>query len=278
MPPRQAYSFTASRWHSSTLDRLTSTDAGFLHQEHRCSHMHIGGVLLLDGPPPTHQEVVDHIRGRLHLIPRLPPETGDATAGYRETAVGRRTTASTSITTCAALPLPSPGSEAQLMQTAARIASQALDRTKPCGVLADRRDRTEARGRDRAVRADLQEPPRARRRRGWDGPAAALFDLSPEPAGLDTAGLVAWQPQPEPSPLEMVLAGARDALGNRRRLDARTLDAAAHPGHTAGTLRTPLRASVKSYGWRSTQHQETPLNVPIGPHRRFAVVRQNLAD
>ena len=52
------------------LDRLTSTDASFLHQEGRCSHMHIGGVVLFEGPPPTHQEIVDHIRGRLHLVPR----------------------------------------------------------------------------------------------------------------------------------------------------------------------------------------------------------------
>ena len=34
------------------LDRLTSTDASFLHQEGASSHMHIGGVLLFEGPPP----------------------------------------------------------------------------------------------------------------------------------------------------------------------------------------------------------------------------------
>ncbi len=34
------------------LDRLTSIDASFLHQEGPASHMHIGGVLLFEGPPP----------------------------------------------------------------------------------------------------------------------------------------------------------------------------------------------------------------------------------
>jgi len=33
------------------LDRLTSIDASFLHQESPNSHMHIGAVLVFEGPP-----------------------------------------------------------------------------------------------------------------------------------------------------------------------------------------------------------------------------------
>jgi hypothetical protein len=65
------------------LDRLTSIDASFLHQEGPTSHMHIGGVLVFEGPPPAFDEFLDHIRGRLHLVPRYrqklatpPLETG----------------------------------------------------------------------------------------------------------------------------------------------------------------------------------------------------------
>ena len=65
------------------MDRLSSIDAGFLAQEGPTTHMHIGGVVLLDGPPPTLDEFADHVRSRLHLVPRYrqkvakaPLETG----------------------------------------------------------------------------------------------------------------------------------------------------------------------------------------------------------
>jgi len=112
------------------LDRLTSTDAAFLHQEGHASHMHIGGMLIFDGPAPDFDEFSDHIRGRLHLVPRyrqklVTPalQTGrplwvddpDFNLNYhvRHTA------------------LPEPGTEEQLLLLAARIASQRLDRSKP---------------------------------------------------------------------------------------------------------------------------------------------------
>src|ERR1700732_1652655 len=56
------------------LDRLTPIDASFLHQEGPVSHMHIGGVTLLEGPPPTMEEFLGQIRMRLHLVPRYRPK------------------------------------------------------------------------------------------------------------------------------------------------------------------------------------------------------------
>src|SRR5688500_13006189 len=65
------------------LDRLSGVDVSFLAQEKPNTHMHIGGVVLLEGPPPPHDEFLSHIRSRLHLVPRyrqklaFPPlETG----------------------------------------------------------------------------------------------------------------------------------------------------------------------------------------------------------
>src|SRR5256885_10245031 len=52
------------------LDRLTAIDASFLHQEGPTSHMHVGGLTLFEGPPPPYTEVLDTLRGRLHLVPR----------------------------------------------------------------------------------------------------------------------------------------------------------------------------------------------------------------
>ena len=103
------------------LDRLSAIDAGFLAQEGPTTHMHIGGVVTLDGPAPPYDEFVAHVRSRLHLVPRYrqkvakaPLETGlplwiddpSFNLGYhiRHTA------------------LPSPGSRDALMTLAARLA------------------------------------------------------------------------------------------------------------------------------------------------------------
>src|SRR3954453_13588220 len=52
------------------LDRLSAIDAGFLAQEKPNTHMHIGGLVLLDGPPPQLPDFLGHVRSRLHLVPR----------------------------------------------------------------------------------------------------------------------------------------------------------------------------------------------------------------
>ena len=38
----------------SHLDRLSATDASFLTQENESAHMHIGGVCVFEGPPPSY--------------------------------------------------------------------------------------------------------------------------------------------------------------------------------------------------------------------------------
>jgi len=52
------------------MDRLTSIDAGFLAQEREGSHMHIGSVMLVEGPAPHREGFIEHISSRLHLVPR----------------------------------------------------------------------------------------------------------------------------------------------------------------------------------------------------------------
>ena len=112
------------------LDRLSAVDAAFLDQERRATHMHIGGVAMFEGPPPTWRELADHISGRLHLVPRyrqklaIPPlDTGrplwvddpNFNLGYHVRHAG----------------LPAPGDDDQLRRLVARTFSQQLDRSKP---------------------------------------------------------------------------------------------------------------------------------------------------
>src|SRR5262245_14551815 len=55
---------------SEHMDRLTSIDASFLAQEKEGSHMHIGAVMIFEGPAPSAADFRDHIASRLHLVPR----------------------------------------------------------------------------------------------------------------------------------------------------------------------------------------------------------------
>ncbi len=53
------------------MDRLSSVDVSFLTNESASSHMHVGGILIFEGPPPSYDDLLDHIRSRLHLVPRF---------------------------------------------------------------------------------------------------------------------------------------------------------------------------------------------------------------
>jgi diacylglycerol O-acyltransferase len=253
------------------LDRLTSTDASFLHQEGQASHMHIGGVLLFEGPAPAFDDYLDHVRGRLHLVPRYrqklvtpPLETGrplwvddpDFNLEYhvRHTA------------------LPPPGTEEQLFLLTSRIASQQLDRSKPLWEnwlvegLADGRfaviSKTHHALVDGISGVDL---------------ASVLFDSEREPAPPDT-DLEPWRPEPEPSPAELVFAGARGVITTTAGLMARTIGAATRPTTSMNILKDALEGLGELVWAGLNPAPETPLNVEIGPHRRYAVVRQQLAD
>src|SRR3954468_4407501 len=112
------------------MDRLSPVDASFLHQEREASHMHVGRVVIFGGPPPTHQELVEHLISRMAQVPRYrqkltePPfELGrpfwiddpSFNIHYHLRVTG----------------LPSPGSLEQLRPLVAPIVSPRLARSKP---------------------------------------------------------------------------------------------------------------------------------------------------
>ena len=253
------------------LDRLTPVDASFLHQEGPSSHMHIGAVLLFEGPSPAFADYLRHVRGRLHLVPRYrqklatpPLQTGrplwvddpDFNLEYhvRHTA------------------LPSPGTEEQLLLLAGRIASQRLDRSRPLweNWLVEGLDsggfalifKTHHSMVDGISGVDL---------------ATVLLDRerTPRPPGEE---LEPWRPHQEPSATDLVVAGARGFVGTGIHLAERTLQAASDPASTAGKLMEAAEGIGELVWAVLNPAPETPLNVEIGPHRRYAVVRQELND
>ena len=161
------------------FDRLTALDASFLHQEGPTSHMHVGARARSS-------------RGRRRRSRTCSTTSAAACTSCRATASGWRsrrcrpggrcgstTRASTSSTTCARPRCRAPGSEEQLLLLAGRLFSQQLDRSKPLWEM------WIVEGLDgRPLRADLEDPPLAHRRRRRRGPRQVLFDLGPVPAEL----------------------------------------------------------------------------------------------
>jgi diacylglycerol O-acyltransferase len=250
-------------------DRLTGLDASFLALEDGGPHMHVGSVLLFEGVAPAYEDFVAQIERRLALVPRyrqklaFPPlvqsrpvwvDDPHFNAGYhvRHTA------------------LPEPAGEPELRRLAGRIFAQRLDRAKPLWELwlVDRV------GDDRFALISKTHHALVDGISGVDL-ATVLFDLDPDPPPQPPAK--PWAPRPEPS-RTMLLA---DALAERAAGPVDLARAA------AGAVRHPqdaLAASVTALAGLAAITQAgiggapgSPLNVRIGPHRRFAWVDGDLA-
>jgi diacylglycerol O-acyltransferase / wax synthase len=253
------------------LDRLSATDASFLAQEGPTSHMHVGGIMIFEGPPVPIDDFRDGIRSRLHLVPRyrqklaFPPlETGrplwvdDPTFNIeyhvRHTA------------------LPDPGSEEQLRNLAARIFSQQLDRSKPLWEtwLVENLDRNRFALISKTHHALVD---------GISGVdlATVLFDVTPVPPPV-THEADDWVPSEEPSGAQMAAAGIRGLIKTPFELAEKAIGALTDPVHTVEDARESIEGLGEIVWAGLNPAPPTPLNVEIGPHRRYQWVRCELAD
>jgi diacylglycerol O-acyltransferase len=251
------------------LDRLTAVDASFLSNESTSSHMHVGAILIFEGPPPRYVDLVEHVRGRLHLVPRfrqklvVPPlETGrplwaddvnfNLSYHIRHTA------------------LPEPGGEAQLKRLTGRVFSQQLDRSKPLWEL------WLVQGLERDRFALLTKTHHAM----VDGVSGVdigtvLFDLEPvpEPATVEDE----WVPHRSPSTTELVGRGLGDAVGVPIKVAERAVDVVRHPENAARKAVEALEALSAVVSQFADPAPDVPLNHEIGPHRRYVWARSELA-
>jgi WS/DGAT/MGAT family acyltransferase len=253
------------------LDRLTAIDASFLHQEGPASHMHIGALVRAGGPPPAYEEFLDSIRMRLHLVPRYrqrlvfpPAATGrplwaDDTDFNLEYHV--RHTA-----------LPGPGSDEQLANLSARVFSQQLDRSKPLWEL------WLVEGLADGGFALLFKSHHAM----IDGIAGVdlgtvLFDLDPEPLA-PPQGLEPWAPDRAPNPVDLLTAGIAGMTKATVSVAAKALHALTQPERALEEARVAAEG-LGEIAWAGLNPAPpSPLNVEIGPHRRFAGVACDLGD
>jgi diacylglycerol O-acyltransferase / wax synthase len=253
------------------LDRLTATDAGFLHQEGAVSHMHIGALVRAEGPAPAYDDFLDSIRLRLHYVPRYrqrlvhPPAASGRPLWTDDTDFNLeyhvRHTA-----------LPAPGSDEQIANLAARVFSQQLDRSKPLWEmwlvegLADGGfallSKTHHAMIDGIAGVDL---------------GTVLFDLGPEGRPPEE-GLAPWTPDSEPSPIDLLSAGITGMMKASLGVARKALQSIAQPDRALEDSRIAAEGLGEIVWAAANPAPPTPLNVEIGPHRRFAAIACQLTD
>jgi WS/DGAT/MGAT family acyltransferase len=252
-------------------ERLSALDATFLHLEQGGAHMHVASVFIFEGEAPAHEELIEAIESKLHLVSRyrqrlahVPLQQGRPVwvddphfnPGYhiRHTA------------------LPAPGGDIELKRLAGRLFAQPLDRTKPLWemwlVEGLRGDRWAMLCKTHHALVD-----------GVSGVdiTAVLLDAAPDPAPPAPPD-GPWIPAPPPQPSQLLA----DALLERATQPAeivrglRALTRAPRQALSALAETTAGLAAMAMAG--ISPAPPTPYNVDIGPHRRYEWVDADLGQ
>jgi diacylglycerol O-acyltransferase / wax synthase len=253
-------------------DRLTGLDASFLHLESPSAHMHVAGVMLFEGSPPGHDELVKAIESRLHLVPRYRQRLALVPFGqgrprwvddpHLNLNYHVRSTA-----------LPAPGSEEQLRNLAGRVFSQRLDRDKPLWEL------WVVEGLGGGERFAVLSKTHHALVDGISGVdiMSVLFDTSAEPETPPDPGK-RWLPRPLPTRTQLLA----EALIERATVPTeivRGVRAAFRAPRRIAESAVGALAGVGAMAWAGINPAPTsPYNTGIGPHRRFTWVRMTLTD
>lgn len=258
------------------LDQLSSTDAKFLLQEDgKPSHMHIGGLAIFEGEPPTYDAVLEHVRSRLPLVPRYrqrlesPPLSSGRPLWVDDSDFNlpfhvRRTG------------LPAPGGRQQLLDLSARVMGQRLDRSRPLWEMwvvegLEDADHEGHRGFALLVKSHHAMVDGV----GGVDILTALFDLSPDVREVPDDG---WRPGTRVGSTELLLRAGVGAARSGAALASSVADLVRHP-EQAGRRAVAGVAGLGEVLWQLVDPAPpTPINQRIGPHRRVALVRRDLAE
>ncbi|MFO0679482.1 MAG: wax ester/triacylglycerol synthase family O-acyltransferase [Polyangiaceae bacterium] len=248
------------------FERLSSLDATFLYLEDRTAHMHVGAVAVFHGKPPRYEDLVDLIASRLPRVPRyrqrlafVPYQAGrpvwidesdlDLQYHVRHTA------------------LPAPGGDAALKTLAGRLFAQRLDRDKPLWEMW----LIEGLGDDRFA---ILSKTHHCMIDGVSGVDLASVLMDTDRGSTEPPKPAPWTPRPAPSRTELVAASLRDQVLSPFGLVRGAFDPAAEGRKTL----LEFVAGAKPLVGLSTMSRapESSLNVPIGPHRRWEMVKLDL--
>jgi diacylglycerol O-acyltransferase / wax synthase len=244
------------------VESMSAQDATFLHVENDVTPMHIGGVSIFEGPPPSFDELSEMVLGKLHHTPRYRQKVRFVPFGVSEpmwvddphfdVAYHLRHTA-----------VPPPGTGEQLRTMAARVFSQHLDRARPLWEI------WMVEGLETGSWALLSKVHHCM----VDGVAATdlmsvMFGDDPDAPAAD-----AWRPGPEPSDIELFVRGAY----HRARHPAQQASVAvrARSELLRGTVKMMRAVAAAAPTLRPST---SSLTGPIGPHRVWSWASARLGD
>jgi WS/DGAT/MGAT family acyltransferase len=253
----------------ASYERLSAQDAAFLYAESPVSHMHVGSLVIFENVGLTEDELSAHIASRLHLVPRfrkklawVPVHQGRPVLvddPHFDIRFHVRFTG-----------LPRPSGEREALRLMGRVMSRPLDRQRPLWEiwvfeLPDNRlgviQKTHHCLIDGISGVDL---------------GTVLLDVAEHPPASDPAP--EWRPSAVPSRERLLV----DALVERYTKPAeiyRTWRAATRPQREFAKRALEVGQGLFSFSKAALERAPmTSLNRPIGPHRRFEVVRMNLDD
>ncbi len=252
-------------------DRLNPQDTSFLYLEKGPVHMHVGSTLIFEGPPPSYEELLNHVDTRLDLVPRFRQKLVNVPFGQGRPVwvddphlnIGYHVRASA---------LPPPGSEMELKRLAGRIMSQRLDRSKPLWEILLVQGLED----DRFALVCKTHHCLVDGVSGMDI-TTVLFDTAREPATPPALGTT-WQPRPEPSRAQL-LADAMLEKATKPTEALRSIKAVIRtPSRIARSLLEDV-SGIGALAWAGLNPApKSPLNEEIGHHRRLAWVRADLDE
>ena len=251
-----------------STNTMSPLDASFLHIEDDRSHMHIGSVAIFEGPAPAYETVRAMVRVEARAGAAIPPEGSLRAAGARTAGVGRRSALQPDLPRRQTA-LPTPGGNEELRNLVGRVMSQQLDRSKPLWEM------WVVEGLDAGRWALLSKVHHCM----VDGVSgtdllAVLLDLSRDPEPQPASPT--WHPRPEPTSAQILGEALIERAVSPYELLRSARAATRAPRELASRLNETARGLAAMRGLlRSGQ---TSLNGPIGPHRRWAWARSQLAD
>jgi WS/DGAT/MGAT family acyltransferase len=257
-------------------DRLSAQDNSFLIWETPYVHMHVASTMILEvGPFRTAAGGIDverferateavlhripRYRQKLHWIPGFQHAVWVDDPRFNLDFHIRHTA------------LPKPGSAAQLKRLSARIMSQQLDRRRPLW------ENWLVEGLDGGERFALITKIHHCMIDGASGMDLSQILMSTSPEVRELEPPPPFVPKQAPSRIELWRREVARSLGTPLRIARDLRRFSEETDDVRDEIRTRLRAVVKMAGMGMSA-DATPLNGPVGPHRRFDWWRVPLAD
>ncbi|MCP5071270.1 MAG: wax ester/triacylglycerol synthase family O-acyltransferase, partial [bacterium] len=258
----------------SHYDRLTALDTTFLDLESNGVHMHVGSVATFEpGPLATPEGGIDFAQilrlaeVGLNRAPRFRQKLGTTPISGHPVWIDDDRFNLTYHVRHTALPLP--GDERRLKRLAARIMSQKLDRSKPMWEL------WFVEGLEGGRFAVISKVHHCLID-GLSGVELLAAFMGPNPSYRPVETDHSWRPRRVPSPLELLGGELRHRVSRPGQILAHTLRSLEDPAESIDSAVKTATGFVEGLGKALSPASETPLNVPIGPYRRFDWTRFDL--